>query len=56
MQRLAEGVVLRLEVAPSVALVRPRFTVGLPPATDQTIHQSEKIGFIAALGGELRFD
>jgi len=51
-QRLSERLALRFELAPSLALVRPRFELD----TGALVYQSEIVGFLAALGAELRFD
>jgi hypothetical protein len=55
MQPIGQRFALRLELAPSLALVRPRFTMG-EGVSKQVVHEPEKIGFLGALGGELRFD
>jgi hypothetical protein len=52
MQQLAPRLALRFELAPSIALARPKFLLD----DGSLVYKAEIVGFLAALGGELRFD
>ena len=49
---LGDAAVLRFELAATVAVARPSFVLD----TGEQVYDAEIVGFVAAIGGELRFD
>ncbi len=56
LHRLGRGWGVRVELAPTFAVVRPRFLVDTGGGAEVALHTAEKIGFFGRVGFEHRFD